>query len=158
MLFYGGISILASSASNIFNFLHVHRYIDIKPTGHYNFKKHLNAIVIFFAMSCATTIYTHLDTVMLGFIRTDADVGYYNAAVKIKTILVSIVTSLGVVLLPRASYYVEHSMMDEFYRITKKGNQFRVFDCNTDDDLFYAFSFSVSSTRDSPIETLPTAW
>lgn len=95
-----------------------------KPVGHYNFKKHLKAIVIFFAMSCATTIYTHLDTVMLGFIRTDADVGYYNAAVKIKTILVSIVTSLGVVLLPRASYYVEHSMMDEFYRITKKAINF----------------------------------
>ena len=77
-----------------------------------------------YPMSCATTIYTHLDTVMLGFIRTDADVGYYNAAVKIKTILVSIVTSLGVVLLPRASYYVEHSMMDEFYRITKKAINF----------------------------------
>ncbi len=121
---YGGISILASSASNIFNFFHIHRYINIKPVGHYNFKKHLKAIVIFFAMSCATTIYTHLDTVMLGFIRTDADVGYYNAAVKIKTILVSIVTSLGVVLLPRASYYVEHSMMDEFYRITKKAINF----------------------------------
>ena len=60
----------------------------------------------------------------VGFIRTDADVGYYNAAVKIKTILVSIVTSLGVVLLPRASYYVEHSMMDEFYRITKKAINF----------------------------------
>lgn len=61
---------------------------------------------------------------MLGFIRTDADVGYYNAAVKIKTILVSIVTSLGVVLLPRASYYVEHKMMDEFYRITRKAINF----------------------------------
>lgn len=121
---YGGISILASSASNIFNFFHIHRYINIKPVGHYNFKKHLKAIVVFFAMSCATTIYTHLDTVMLGFIRTDVDVGYYNAAVKIKTILVSIVTSLGVVLLPRASYYVEHNMMDEFYRITKKAINF----------------------------------
>ena len=84
----------------------------------------LITVVVFFAMSCATTIYTHLDTVMLGFIRTDVDVGYYNAAVKIKTILVSIVTSLGVVLLPRASYYVEHNMMDEFYRITKKAINF----------------------------------
>ncbi len=34
---YGGISILASSASNIFNFFHIHRYINIKPVGHYNF-------------------------------------------------------------------------------------------------------------------------
>ena len=45
---YGGISILASSASNIFNFFHIHRYINIKPVGHYNFKKHLKAIVVFF--------------------------------------------------------------------------------------------------------------
>ena len=57
-------------------------------------------------MSCATTIYTNLDTVMLGFMTTDTDVGYYNAAVKIKVILVSVVTSLGTVLLPRASYYI----------------------------------------------------
>lgn len=55
---------------------------------------------------------------------TDADVGYYNAAVKIKTILVSIVTSLGVVLLPRASYYIEHKMIDEFYRIAHKAINF----------------------------------
>ena len=43
---------------------------------------------------------------MLGFMTTDTDVGYYNAAVKIKVILVSVVTSLGTVLLPRASYYI----------------------------------------------------
>ena len=71
-------------------------------------------------MSCATTIYTNLDTVMLGFLKTDADVGYYNAAVKIKNVLLGVVTSLGTVLLPRASYYVEHDMMDEFYRVAKR--------------------------------------
>ena len=75
-------------------------------------------------MSCAATIYTNLDTVMLGFMTSDAEVGYYNAAVKIKSILVSVVTSLGVVLLPRASYYVEHKLMDEFYRITQKAINF----------------------------------
>ena len=75
-------------------------------------------------MACATTIYTNLDTVMVGFMKTDTDVGYYNAAVKIKNILVSIVTSLGSVLLPRASYYVENGMMDEFKRITKKALSF----------------------------------
>ena len=61
---------------------------------------------------------------MLGFMTTDADVGYYNAAVKIKTILVSIVTSLGTVMLPRASYYVEHGMKEEFHRITCKAINF----------------------------------
>lgn len=115
---YGGISILAASASNVFNFFHAHKYVFIKPVGSYNFRQHLKPIVIFFAMSCAATIYTNLDTVMLGFMTSDAEVGYYNAAVKIKSILVSVVTSLGVVLLPRASYYVECKLMDKFCRIT----------------------------------------
>ena len=123
-IIYGAISIFASSASNIFNFVNVHKYISLRPVGDYNFKQHLKAVSVFFAMSCATTIYTHLDTVMLGFMKTNADVGYYNAAVKIKTILVSVVTSLGTVLLPRASYYVEHGLKEEFYRITKKAINF----------------------------------
>lgn len=121
---YGGITILAASASNIFNFFHAHKYISLKPVGHYQFRRHFKAVAVFFAMSCATTVYTHLDTIMLGFMATDTDVGYYNAAVKIKSILVSIVTSLGTVLLPRASYYVEHGLMEDFNKITRKALNF----------------------------------
>ena len=123
-MIYGGISIFASSASNIFNLINAHKYIDFKPLGGYNFKRHLKPIFVFFAMSCATIIYTNLDTVMLGFMKSDVDVGYYNAAVKIKCILVSIVTSLGAVLLPRSSYYVENGKMDKFWQIMKKALSF----------------------------------
>ena len=121
---YGGISIFASSASNVLNFINAHRYVSLRPTGKYNFRQHIKPIMIFFAMSCATTVYTNLDTVMLGFIKTDEDVGYYNAAVKIKGVLVSIITSLGTVLLPRASYYIEHGLKREFEEITKKAINF----------------------------------
>ena len=121
---YGGISILAGCASNIFNLINVHKFIDLKPVGNYDLRRHMLPVLTFFAMSCATTIYTNLDTVMLGFMKTDIDVGYYNAAVKIKTILISIVTSLGAVLLPRASYYIENGFIDEFKRITKKALSF----------------------------------
>ena len=121
---YGGITILASSASFLLNFIHARRYISLRPMGGYDFKPHLKAVAIFFAMACATTIYTNLDTVMLGFLKTDDDVGFYNAAVRIKSILVSIVTSLGTVLLPRASYYVEHGLMEDFRRISRKALNF----------------------------------
>ncbi len=121
---YGGISIFASCASNILNFCHAHRYISVKPVGNYNVTRHLKAVGVFFAMSCATTIYTHLDTVMLKFMATDADVGYYNAAVKIKNILLGIVASLSTVLLPRVSYYIKQNMMEEFQKITFKALNF----------------------------------
>ena len=123
-IIYGGITIFASCASNIFNLINAHHYITFRNVGNYNCRRHLKAVGVFFAMACATTIYTHLDTVMLGFMKTDDDVGYYNAAVKIKTILVSIVTSLGTVLLPRVSYYVEHQMMEEFRKISTKALNF----------------------------------
>lgn len=121
---YGGITVFAGTASYICNFINLRRYIDLRPRKSFNLKRHLKPILVFFAMSCATTIYTHLDTVMLGFMTTDADVGYYGAAVKIKTILVSLVTSLGTVLLPRASYYVQCGAMEEFRRVTAKSLRF----------------------------------
>ena len=57
---------------------------------------------------------------MLGFMKDDTEVGYYTAAVKVKTILVSFITSASVVLLPRASLYIEKGAKDEFYRILNK--------------------------------------
>ncbi len=123
---YGGITIFAASASNILNFVNVHKYIDRRFIGGYCFSRHIKPVSVFFAMSCAATVYTHLDTIMLGFMTSDADVGYYNAAVKIKTVCVSIVTSLGTVLLPRVSCYIQQGLMEDFRRITRKAVNFVV--------------------------------
>lgn len=123
---YGAISIFAASASNICNLVNIHKLIYIKLIFNYEFTKHFRPIMIFFAMSCATTIYTNLDTVMLGFMKDNVEVGYYNAAIKIKNVLLGVVTSLGTVLLPRASYYIENNMYSEFKRIAGKALNFVV--------------------------------
>lgn len=44
---YGGITILAASASNILNFLNVHKYIDMRWIGNYDLKKHMKPVFIF---------------------------------------------------------------------------------------------------------------
>ena len=121
---YGAISIFAASASNVLNFINARKYIDMKPVGNYNMKRHLKLVGIFLAMSCATTVYTNLDTVMLRFMKGEEEVGLYGAAVKIKNVLISVVTSLGAVLLPRVSYYIENKMMDEFKKVTAKALNF----------------------------------
>lgn len=123
-LIYGAIAVFAAAGSSIVNLIYARKYIDMKPVGGYSLIRHKNAIMTFFAMACATTIYTNLDTLMLGFMKDDWEVGIYNASVKIKTILVSVVTSLGAVLLPRASYYVEQNNMAEFRRIGIKALTF----------------------------------
>ena len=119
-LIYGGITIFAASASNILNLINAHKYIGFRLVGNYQLSRHLKPVLIFFAMACAVTVYTNLDNVMLGFMTTDADVGLYGAAVKIKIVLVNVVTALGAVLLPRLSWYVEQGALEEFRRIVRK--------------------------------------
>ena len=111
---YGGITVFAAAGSNILNLFRARHYIDFKWLGGYHFRRHIKPILILFAQSLAVSIYTNLDTVMLGFMRSDIDVGYYNAAVKIKSVLLSLVTSLGGVLLPRMSYYAKEDMQEKF--------------------------------------------
>lgn len=119
-IIYGAITIFAASASNVLNFINLRKYVILKPLGDYQLKKHLKPMMVFFSMSVATVIYTNLDSVMLGFMKDDAQVGIYTAAVKVKSILVTLVTSASAVLLPRASKFVDQGKMEDFYRILKK--------------------------------------
>lgn len=117
-IIYGGITVFATSASNVLNFINIRKFVSLKPMpGEYDFRQHWKPIMIFFASAAATSVYTNLDTILLGFLQNNTEVGYYNAAIKIKTILITLVTSLGTVLLPRLSNYVQKKNMTEFRRI-----------------------------------------
>ena len=121
---YGAITMFAASGSYVMNFINLHKYVSLKKTGTYNFRQHLRPIFIFFATSAAISVYTNLDVVMLRFMKDDAEVGYYNAAIKVKTILVSLITSLGTVLLPRLSFYVRMKDKDAFHSTIVKAFNF----------------------------------
>lgn len=119
-IIYGAILVLATSGSYVCNFIHASKYISFKPTGGYEFGIHIKNALIFLGMSAATTIYLNLDSVMLGFMKGDTEVGYYDTAVRVKNILVALITSLGAVVLPRASYYIEQGKIEEFKSVTAK--------------------------------------
>lgn len=117
---YGAIAMVASGGSNLLNFLNLRKCIILKPLGNYHFKQHLKPIFIFFATSVAISVYTNLDTVMLGFMTDDTQTGLYGASVKVKNLLTGVVSSLGNVLLPRLSLYVSNQESDKFYETLSK--------------------------------------
>ena len=85
--------------------------------GRHDFAVHLTGMLMLFALAAATTVYTNLDLAILDFMRGDAEAGMYGVAVKVKLVIVSLVTSVSAVLLPRNSYYYEKNSRDEFYRL-----------------------------------------
>ena len=83
-------------------------------------KKHLSPIFILFASSVAVSIYTILDTLMLGFMTNYQQVGYYNNAMPLSRSVVTIVTSLSAVVIPQMSQYCEAKKFDKINDLVNK--------------------------------------
>ena len=119
-IYYAGISVFASVGANILNFIHSRKYVSLIIRQPLHLKKHLKPIFILFSMTVTISVYTILDTTMLGFLTNDYQVGLYSASTKINRIVLSIVTSIGTVLMPRLSYYVGQKDEAEFKNLAYK--------------------------------------
>lgn len=106
---YTFVLLLATYGSYVLNFFNARRIIHFQWYGNYELKKHLKPLLWLFALAVSIELYTVLDTTMLGFFQDSASVGRYTASVKINKLIVTVITAIGVVLIPRLSYYIEKS-------------------------------------------------
>lgn len=117
---YAVFGILTTVGSNILNFFFIGKYIDVKYHPKLEFKKHLKAIMIFFGMTVVTSVYTMLDTTMLGFLSNDIQVGFYTASTKLSHMILSMLTAITGVLLPRLTIYAQNNDSEGFSNLTVK--------------------------------------
>lgn len=105
---YAGTIILSSVGSNIVNILRLRHYVDIKPVFDRTMLRHIKPMLYLFVMIIASSIYLIMDRSMLGFITgNDREVGLYTTAVKVVTVMSSIIASIRVVVVPRSAYYIK---------------------------------------------------
>lgn len=121
---YAFIIIFATVGSGVVNLFNLRKVIKLKIYKKYDFKKHIRSMLVFFIITIAVAFYVNVSVALLGFMKGNVDVGYYNAAYRIKDVMVSIITALGAVLLPRLSYYVENNLHDRFNDIIDKSMKF----------------------------------
>lgn len=96
------IYVLSTLIGNLSLCLYLPKYIIKVPIKSLDLKKHLKPTIALFIPQIATQIYTVLDKTMIGSMVTDkAEVGYYEQSQKIVKIILTMVTSLGIVMLPR---------------------------------------------------------
>ena len=123
-LLYCGINVFGIYGTYIINLFHSGKFISKDRVERLNLGKHMKPIFTFFTLSLAVSIYTNMDTVMLGFMKGDTEVGYYNLATKIKTVLVAALTALGTVLLPRLSFYYSAGEKEKLKHLLEKSIHF----------------------------------
>ena len=118
---YASIAVFSNIGSNVCNWIHSKKYIDLLIRTKLELKKHLKPIFTLFAMAVVTKIYVVLDVTMLGFLCSDWDVGIYTAAVKVNKVVLSLVVASCTVIMPRLSYYSEKNELKKFNDLTYKG-------------------------------------
>lgn len=82
--------------------------------------KHLIPLAQVFIMDILIHYYGMMDIVVLGNLDSDESVGYYSVASKIYALAYAILASTAVPLLPRAAYYLENKMFDEYKTMVRR--------------------------------------
>lgn len=117
---YALIMAFSTVGANALNFVHARKYVSLTGLKRLQINRHLKPMLLLFSSILAVSVYTNLDTVMLGFMSGDREVGLYTVAVKSKTLLLTMINAISTVLLPRLSYYFSNKMEDECNKIVKK--------------------------------------
>lgn len=118
------ISVIAGGLANVANFAYMRRNTRWVPFSELHIARHVKPMLLFFLATAATSVYTQLDTVMLGAMTTNEQVAYYQVAVKIKNVLVAVMTAMVGVVVPRASYYVGEGERDKFETLVSSTSRF----------------------------------
>ena len=93
---------LADLIGNLSLWLYVPKYVKGVKVKNINAFRHLPQIILLFIPQIANQIYKILDTTMIGALVADkTETGYYEQGQKVIRLLLTVVTSLGVVMVPR---------------------------------------------------------
>ena len=112
---YTVIMVISFAGAQIANLIHSSRIIPLRIGFDSSLMHHIKPIMFMFCISVASIIYINSDITMLGFLRTDAEVGTYYMTGKIYTIIKTLMNAIITVSIPRLSYYLGRREMDRYY-------------------------------------------
>lgn len=122
ILLYALLAILSTILTVIINCIVLKKYVTFKYVGPYNFKQYFKPILIIFIISLVLTLYNSTDSFILGFLdNSKASVASYSVGIKSIEIIITLITSLDAVFIPRATKYYKLENKYFFNNLTRYG-------------------------------------
>ena len=116
---YAALTVISSGGSALLNLWHSRKFVNWKQKCKCDYRKHLKPILLIFGTSVASSIYTTMDTTMIGALDGDSATGIYTAAVKINTVVSTLISTISATILPRVSYYIGNNLREEYEKLLK---------------------------------------
>ena len=130
---YVWIMLLATVGSNIYNFMNLKNYVILGVKSFVQVAKHLKRLLYIFFSSIATTIYYSIDSIMIGNMIGDTELGYYTLVLKFGKIPLAIGTIVTGILSPRLTNLLGQNKVDKYRKLWEVGR-----------DLIYLFYIPVA--------------
>ena len=100
---------LGEFLGNLLLWLYLPRYLKGGKVPKLTFRRHVIPILLLFIPQVTNKLYNLLDTTMLGALIADkSETGFYEQSQKVIRVLLTIVTSLGIVMVPRMANTYAH--------------------------------------------------
>lgn len=117
------IIVVSNIISVVISIVYSIKHVTLSFTG-LDLRKHFKPVIILFSTQLAISIYVNLDVIMLKYFSVIEQVGYYSASIKIVKILLVVITSLGVVLIPKIAMFFQEERMKEVKELIEKSINF----------------------------------
>lgn len=111
--YYAIYIVLTTCGSNIINIFCLKKHINIFKCKRINVRQHIKPVLLLFSISITATIFSNLDTTMLGIMSGESEVGIYQAGLKIDKIITNLLASLSLVVFSRSSYLLKDGDLSE---------------------------------------------
>lgn len=98
----------------LFNFYNFIKMVSLKTLKKPVFKFHFKFLISIFLVETSFRYFGMADTVILGLNEPKVIVGYYSLALSVFSIVSSFIRVSAITLLPRASYFLNFNLMDDF--------------------------------------------
>lgn len=103
---YALINVVTALLGSMIMWLYLPKYVSVTKPSFQQIKYHLLGSLKLFVPIAATEVYTVLDKTMVGLLTAESEVGYYTMSQKLVKMVLGLVTSIGVVMMPRISNLV----------------------------------------------------
>lgn len=114
-----------SALSNLSLWFYLPKYITKVEKSELHPFKNFKVVLGLFIPTIAIQVYTVLDKTMIGIITQDSfENGYYEQALKISKMVLTVVASLGTVMIPRIGYYFKEGDKSKIRDLMYRGYQF----------------------------------
>ncbi|MCR4762288.1 MAG: flippase, partial [Lachnospiraceae bacterium] len=118
------IQVISAGLANLSGLMYVKKYTGFQMPRLSGLCVHMRPILSLFLVTMFIQIFTEMDTVMLGYLSDDTEVGLYSSAYKISAVLCSFISAVTTVILPRMAYVLQNEDETKAHDLLKKAVQF----------------------------------